>query len=225
MITPRIVLFPEVKKFFIEKKYKDDKSYCINGYNFQEENVHHVKNFYEKNSESIDSDQQDKIQNIGKISIGPSIPISSPLPLQIEFEIANNLIFKISVDELINKRRINISGKYFNTEGKYEPIELDIIISDLSRLYNRIDSLLEYPLKTLNTKKIAIVGLGSGGSLIASSLAKAGIQNFLLIDDDILEIHNLIRHICSLNALGRFKTYAVTRLFTRKNTRFRYFNN
>lgn len=43
-------------------------------------------------------------------------------------------------------------------------------------------------------KKVAIVGLGSVGSKVALSLARAGVGNFVLVDDDILLPSNLVRH-------------------------------
>ncbi len=79
---------------------------------------------------------------------------------------------------------------------------------DLDRLYVRIDQ-KETPVGELENKTVAIIGMGSGGSLLALYLAKSGIQNFIFIDDDVLETHNIIRHICDLSQLGRFKTNAV----------------
>ena len=50
-----------------------------------------------------------------------------------------------------------------------------------------------------------MVGLGSGGSLLAIELAKAGVGKFVLVDFDRIELYN-IRHICGLSDLGRPKT-------------------
>lgn len=47
--------------------------------------------------------------------------------------------------------------------------------------------------KHLESLRIGIVGLGSVGSLVAESLARMGVRNFLLIDDDRLEERNLDR--------------------------------
>ena len=69
--------------------------------------------------------------------------------------------------------------------------------------------MIKLPWGILNNKKIAIIGMGSGGSLISFYLAKAGIKNFILIDDDVFLEHNIIRHFCSMNDIGRFKTLAV----------------
>ena len=86
--------------------------------------------------------------------------------------------------------------------------KLDIEIVDLDRLFVRVD-VKETPLDILQTKTVAIIGMGSGGSLLALYLAKSGVKKFIFIDDDCLETHNIIRHISDLNHLGRYKTFAV----------------
>ncbi|MHA2136555.1 MAG: HesA/MoeB/ThiF family protein [Candidatus Hodarchaeales archaeon] len=87
-------------------------------------------------------------------------------------------------------------------------LEVDIEPIDLNRLFVRIDQ-EETPLKILSLKKVAILGMGSGGSLLALYLAKSGIRDLIFIDDDRLEVHNIIRHISDLTQLGRYKTKAV----------------
>jgi molybdopterin/thiamine biosynthesis adenylyltransferase len=82
-------------------------------------------------------------------------------------------------------------------------------------LYSRSQGLLETSL--LETSKVGIVGLGSGGSSIAIELAKAGIGQFVLIDFDILELGNVSRHACGTGDLGRYKTKAVRDLLYGKN--------
>jgi molybdopterin/thiamine biosynthesis adenylyltransferase len=68
---------------------------------------------------------------------------------------------------------------------------------------------------SLNDTRIAIVGLGSLGSKIAISLARSGCKNFLLIDDDILAPHNLVRNELNWLDVGFAKTYAVERALKR----------
>lgn len=46
----------------------------------------------------------------------------------------------------------------------------------------------------LSDVSVAIVGLGSLGSKIAVSLARAGVRNFVLVDDDVLMPENLVRN-------------------------------
>lgn len=59
-------------------------------------------------------------------------------------------------------------------------------------------------LDNLNSLRVVIIGLGGGGSFIAKELAHVGFKNFILIDDDIVEFHNLIRLIgATLNDVER----------------------
>lgn len=60
--------------------------------------------------------------------------------------------------------------------------------------------------------KVAIIGLGSGGSVIATQLARCGVGMFRLVDYDRLEVHNIARHACGLGDIGRYKTRAVADL-------------
>ncbi|MDW7669380.1 MAG: ThiF family adenylyltransferase [Bacillota bacterium] len=88
-----------------------------------------------------------------------------------------------------------------------------VVICDLQKLdektnpYKRIDGLV--PLEELKEKKVAIVGLGSGGSIIALELAAAGIGELYLVDKDRLELVNIFRHICDKRDIGRKKVDAV----------------
>lgn len=102
-----------------------------------------------------------------------------------------------------------IESYLFHNDEDYTKIDqVEMNILDLDRLFVRIDQ-EETPLNFLKTKTVVIIGMGSGGSLLALYLAKSGVKNFLLIDNDRLETHNIIRHICSLEDIGRFKTKAV----------------
>lgn len=58
-------------------------------------------------------------------------------------------------------------------------------------------------------KKAVFVGCGSVGSLVAVELAKAGVGNFMLIDNDVFGYHNICRHQCEIYDVGRFKTDAL----------------
>ena len=58
---------------------------------------------------------------------------------------------------------------------------------------------------TLAGKKVGIVGCGSLGSKIAVSLARSGVRDFVLIDDDIMKPGNLVRHDLDADSLGTHK--------------------
>ena len=54
-------------------------------------------------------------------------------------------------------------------------------------------------------KRVGLVGLGSLGSKVAISLARAGVRQFEIVDPDILHIGNLERHECDWRDVGRHK--------------------
>jgi hypothetical protein len=56
---------------------------------------------------------------------------------------------------------------------------------------------------------VAIVGCGSVGSKIATILARSGVRNFTLVDEDIFFSENLVRNDLDANAIGRHKVDAV----------------
>ena len=64
-------------------------------------------------------------------------------------------------------------------------------------------------LAPLSGKSVAIIGLGALGSHVAVELAKAGISKQYLIDGDILEPANLVRHACTIAEVGLPKANAV----------------
>lgn len=63
----------------------------------------------------------------------------------------------------------------------------------------------------LVTKKVGIVGLGSAGSKIATSLARSGVRNFILIDHDIFMPENICRHELNWEDVGQHKVDGVAR--------------
>jgi molybdopterin/thiamine biosynthesis adenylyltransferase len=69
----------------------------------------------------------------------------------------------------------------------------------------------------LTNKTVAIIGLGSGGGKVALSLAMLGVGNFILIDDDVLDEANLVRHVCDARDIGRSKVEAVRDLIHYRN--------
>lgn len=58
-------------------------------------------------------------------------------------------------------------------------------------------------------KKITIIGLGSIGSIVADNLARAGFDNFYLVDDDVFMPYNIVRHELASDDFGSFKTTAI----------------
>ena len=64
---------------------------------------------------------------------------------------------------------------------------------------------------TLANVRVAIIGLGSLGSKIAVSLARAGVRRFVLVDDDVLAPQNLVRNELNWLDVGFAKVTAVQR--------------
>jgi tRNA A37 threonylcarbamoyladenosine dehydratase len=52
----------------------------------------------------------------------------------------------------------------------------------------------------LNNSKVAIFGLGGVGSFVTEALARAGIGNFVLIDNDVVTITNINRQLIALHS-------------------------
>lgn len=50
-------------------------------------------------------------------------------------------------------------------------------------------------IEKLNNAKVALVGIGGVGSFVLEGLVRAGIQNFVLIDKDVVDITNINRQL------------------------------
>jgi len=72
-------------------------------------------------------------------------------------------------------------------------------------------------LALLAQRRVAIVGLGSGGGAAALGLAMSGVGHFVLVDDDLLEEGNVLRHVADRRDLGRPKVEAVADLLRQRN--------
>lgn len=114
-----------------------------------------------------------------------------------------SFVVKISEGKKGTAFQVNISE---NGDVSLQEVELQFIPSR-ENLYSRSKGILE--VGTLAPKRVMIVGLGSFGSQIAIELAKAGVGQFALMDFDRVELHNLMRHTCVVNDLGRLKTDAL----------------
>lgn len=63
--------------------------------------------------------------------------------------------------------------------------------------------------EVVSRKRVGVVGLGSAGSKIALSLARSGVRDFLLVDDDIFLPGNLERHTLDYRNVGEHKVDGV----------------
>lgn len=57
-------------------------------------------------------------------------------------------------------------------------------------------------------RSVGIVGLGSVGSKVATSLARSGVSSFVLVDGDVLLPENVVRHDAGYLAVGMLKVEA-----------------
>lgn len=72
-------------------------------------------------------------------------------------------------------------------------------------------------LQRLAESRVGIIGLGSGGSFVALSLAMSGVGHFALVDDDVLEEGNVVRHAADRRYVGWNKAKAVGDLISHRN--------
>jgi molybdopterin/thiamine biosynthesis adenylyltransferase len=87
-----------------------------------------------------------------------------------------------------------------------------------SNKWDRVERLLGVEtLNFLKTRKVAVIGLGSGGGFVAMGLAMSGVSNFVLIDEDVIEAHNVVRHVASYHDIGRPKVEVVSELIQKQN--------
>lgn len=95
-------------------------------------------------------------------------------------------------------------GIQFQFNGQYCRVD---IYDNLQNIFSRNSGILETD--WMINKTAVIAGCGSVGSLIALELAKAGVGQFVLIDNDVMAYHNICRHQCGVKDVGKFKVNAV----------------
>lgn len=71
--------------------------------------------------------------------------------------------------------------------------------------------------ENLIAKKVAIIGLGAIGSMVATALAHSGVYNIGLWDNDIVEPGNICRSSYSLSNLGDSKVSAIEKMIKNIN--------
>lgn len=90
----------------------------------------------------------------------------------------------------------------------YKDEEFDVEkYSLVQNIFSRNTGILESSL--MREKEVVVLGCGSVGSLVALQLAKSGVGKFLLVDNDVIEYHNLCRHQCGISDVGKYKTIAL----------------
>lgn len=84
------------------------------------------------------------------------------------------------------------------------------------KVFLRVDELLASR-DDLRRARVAIVGLGSLGSTVALTLAKAGVRRFTLFDPEQLEPENIARHVGGVIDIGLLKVEAVAKAISQVN--------
>lgn len=73
--------------------------------------------------------------------------------------------------------------------------------------FSRTENLIgKENVQKLNSKKVAIFGIGGVGSFVVEGLARSGVGNFLLVDHDTIDETNINRQIhANINTIGKYK--------------------
>jgi molybdopterin/thiamine biosynthesis adenylyltransferase len=99
-------------------------------------------------------------------------------------------------------------------ENTYRPLEVTVL-PERADVFDRVRGVFETDV--LRERSVAVLGLGSGGSVILRELARSGVGRFLLVDHDRLEIGNVCRHESGLSDVGRRKTAAAAEMVRDRN--------
>lgn len=93
-----------------------------------------------------------------------------------------------------------VLGKWLGNKDFYDIVE--VLMDNQQRSPQRNNAVAG--------KRVAIVGCGSMGSKVASTLVRAGVNKFFLVDGDVMNIGNLLRNDLDWSAVGAHKVDGVT---------------
>lgn len=131
---------------------------------------------------------------------GPSIDADTPF-----VEISPT---DINHHEETSNSTVEADGSVYRlSETNLEDISTIKVIHAKRDAQKRIDGLIDTD--KLEDSHVVVVGIGTVGSTVAKELAKAGVGKLTLVDFDRLEIHNVVRHVCGVDDIGRKKTAAL----------------
>ena len=144
------------------------------------------------------------------------MPSGTPdLPLESEMAELNEALARLGLD--LSALRGG-TGAYFLllfTDGK--PSTLVWLHADTFTIFSTVHIEPDAGIRLgseyagLAEKSVCIVGCGSMGSKIATSLARAGVGRFELIDDDVFLLENLVRNDLDWRSIGLHKVDALSR--------------
>jgi len=123
--------------------------------------------------------------------------------------------FPLLILDVVNDGGPTLQAFFYPSESApVQVCQIEVIRLETD-LFSRVRAIFDTSI--LAPKTVAVIGVGSGGSLGALELAKAGVGNFVLVDFDRLKAHNIVRHVCGVDDIGRFKTRAVRDAILRHN--------
>ena len=141
------------------------------------------------------------------ISYGAGPPNSS--------ELSHSGSFPLLLLDVVNDGGPALQAYFYPAESaSAQACQIEVIRLETD-LFSRVRGIFDT--RILAPKTVAVIGVGSGGSLGALELAKSGVGNFILVDFDRLKAHNIVRHVCGIDDIGRFKTRAVRDAILRHN--------
>jgi molybdopterin/thiamine biosynthesis adenylyltransferase len=94
-------------------------------------------------------------------------------------------------------------------------LELALVRSEVSATVPRTPEAYQ----SLTAKSVGIIGVGSAGSKIASTLARMGMGEFFLVDHDIFFPENMERHVLDWSYVGDHKAEGVSDMLSRISSR------
>jgi molybdopterin-synthase adenylyltransferase len=87
-------------------------------------------------------------------------------------------------------------------------------VSD-KQLFARIDRLFD--IGAMSEARVLVAGCGSGGGQVALHLVMGGIHKFDLFDSQVLDLENVIRHVCGRRHVGQLKVDALADVLLDRN--------
>ena len=73
--------------------------------------------------------------------------------------------------------------------------------------FERLELLIGDKINLIKNKTVLIIGLGGVGSYAVEGLVRSGIENFIIVDNDKIDMSNLNRQLMTnLNNIGNYKT-------------------
>ena len=90
--------------------------------------------------------------------------------------------------------------------------------NDSDARYSRQQLLEDWDQTRFSEARVAIIGIGATGSVIASTLAMMGVGELVLVDMDTVELSNLSRQLLFQDAhIGQFKVDAAKEILLKMN--------